>query len=974
MSGTPNVGYATLTVIPSFRGAEAVLNRQVGTAVAASGRKAGVDYGKSFGDSASKGLLSTQAKVAGLAAGGLLARSAIKQASDLTESLGKSQQVFGALTGQVERFGDSAAKNLGLSKQAAIESVATFGNLFTAMKIGQQPAADMSTTLVQLAGDLASFNNTSTEDAFVALRSGLVGEQEPLRRFGVNLNEATLKARALQLGLSDGKGVLGAAAKAQAAYSIILEQTATAQGDYARTADNLANRQRTASAEWKNAQAALGQGLLPTMTAATGLASDLAGAFGRQPQALIKTEVAALALGVSYVKLRGPITLAIAKFTELAAAETAAGTAAAGAGTAVAGAVAGITAFVGATAGLNKLADLQAEKVSVEGLAASFDLLASKGDVGGELADKFGADLGTLATRIKEIDGSTLEKAFSWKLPQARIEEIDQLDKALASLAATDPAAAAAIFGEISAALVKQGVNAEQVGRAFGDYMDAVDNAAVATQADTAAVDDNAAALRDWHVANKTILTDLTARIAKDKEMRDATNAAKSAIADIAEAEKAAAFASNDANDIRFNAYFASIENAKAVTAAEEGVAAAERGVAEAMRGVEAAQRGVTDAVRGQEAAQRGVQAAQRAYNDTQREAVRLQRDLTDAAEDYKTTLLDLQDAATASGFSVERALGRLQDAQDALTNGSFTGDDPTTTKNELRELQLAVEEAQLAYNQAKRDAADAATTLADAQTGGLDQFKPYQDAQIALVNNVLAQQNAAQALDDAKYASTAADQAVIDSQHNVQTAYQGVTDAQKAAQAASAELGAAHKKVTDDMVVAAFGLFAIQDQAKKQLPELRDAAVDAYGVAAVKANEWGLNLKGVHDWLGVITSDLAPGSEIRAYLDQVFNTGLTGSSAPQNGNASFTNAQADNLGLSAGAQAASDFINGGHELVPVRSPTGAIIGYTRKTGLTSGESGPSRGGVVVNNNITSTDPQAVAREVSRQVVRTGAP
>ena len=122
----------------------------------------------------------------------------------------------------------------------------------------------MSTSVVELAGDLASFNNVSPQEALEALRSGLVGETEPLRRFGVNINDAALKAQALKDGLiKSTKEGLTPAQKAQAAYSLIMEQTKTAQGDFARTSDGMANKTRIASAQFKDAAASLGNDLLP---------------------------------------------------------------------------------------------------------------------------------------------------------------------------------------------------------------------------------------------------------------------------------------------------------------------------------------------------------------------------------------------------------------------------------------------------------------------------------------------------------------------------------------------------------------------------------------------------------------------------------------------------------------------------------------------------------------------------------------
>lgn len=189
--------------------------------------------------------------------------AAVNMASDLDESLNKVTVVFGEQAAAVTEWSKASATAFGMSQQQALEAAGTYGNLFVSMGMTNQMSSDMSTNLVQLAGDLASFNNVSPDEALLALRAGLVGETEPLKRFGVNLNEATLKAKAMEMGLYDGKGVLDANAKAQAAYAIIMEQTTTAQGDYARTSDGLANTMRTLKAMLVDTAASLGKILLP---------------------------------------------------------------------------------------------------------------------------------------------------------------------------------------------------------------------------------------------------------------------------------------------------------------------------------------------------------------------------------------------------------------------------------------------------------------------------------------------------------------------------------------------------------------------------------------------------------------------------------------------------------------------------------------------------------------------------------------
>lgn len=232
--------------------------------------------------------LGSFAKKASLAIGGAFAakeiidfgREAIGAASDLSESASKVGVVFGQQAGAVMDWSKNSATAIGLSQQAALEAAGTYGNLAVALGLPTETAATMSTTLTGLAGDLASFNNVPVGDAIEALRSGLTGETEPLKKFGINLNDAALKAEAMNLGLSDGKGVLSASAKAQAAYALIMKQSTTAQGDFARTSGGLANQQRIAAAEMENLKATIGQALLPVMvTIAHFLSGTLLPAF-----------------------------------------------------------------------------------------------------------------------------------------------------------------------------------------------------------------------------------------------------------------------------------------------------------------------------------------------------------------------------------------------------------------------------------------------------------------------------------------------------------------------------------------------------------------------------------------------------------------------------------------------------------------------------------------------------------------------
>lgn len=200
----------------------------------------------------------------GLAAAAM-GKASIDAASDMSEAQNKVNVVFGNSADDINAFAENAAQSLGLSESAALSATGTFGNLFTSMGMGQRAAADMSTDIVQLAADLGSFNNIGTDEALEKLRAGLVGEIEPLRSLGVNINAVMVQEKALAMGLAATTKELTAADKAQASYALILQQTTNAQGDFVRTADGTANSMKTTQATIDDLKASIGAGLLPVV-------------------------------------------------------------------------------------------------------------------------------------------------------------------------------------------------------------------------------------------------------------------------------------------------------------------------------------------------------------------------------------------------------------------------------------------------------------------------------------------------------------------------------------------------------------------------------------------------------------------------------------------------------------------------------------------------------------------------------------
>lgn len=199
------------------------------------------------------------------------AKDSIMAASNMAESLSKVNVVFGDTAQGVIDFSKTAASSMGMSSQAALEAAGTYGNLFQALGVNKTASQEMSVGLVQLAADLGSFNNMSTTDSLNALRSGLSGETEPLKRFGIALNDVTLKNKAMEMGFGKITGVMDPAIKAQVTYALVLEQTKLAQGDYARTADGTANTMKTLQAKFEDAKVAVGEALMPAFKALLGV-------------------------------------------------------------------------------------------------------------------------------------------------------------------------------------------------------------------------------------------------------------------------------------------------------------------------------------------------------------------------------------------------------------------------------------------------------------------------------------------------------------------------------------------------------------------------------------------------------------------------------------------------------------------------------------------------------------------------------
>jgi hypothetical protein len=280
------------------------------------------------------------------AAGALLAvklgKDAVHAASDLGESINAVQTVFGPYTKQMLDQ-SKAAEKMGLSQRAFNEAITPLGALLKNSGLPLKDVAKGTLDLTKRAADMASVFNTSVPDALEAIQAGLRGEQDPLEKYGVSLSQAKIEAEAMAEGLGHatksttaihmaqeraslaqekyntavdkyGKGSTqarqaalglegaqnavnkastGGAAKftaqelATARLNLIMKQTSSTNGDFARTSGGLANSQRIVAAQYENAQAKLGAKLLPIMLTATQVAAKLIDVFSRYQGVLL---------------------------------------------------------------------------------------------------------------------------------------------------------------------------------------------------------------------------------------------------------------------------------------------------------------------------------------------------------------------------------------------------------------------------------------------------------------------------------------------------------------------------------------------------------------------------------------------------------------------------------------------------------------------------------------------------------------
>lgn len=193
-------------------------------------------------------------------------KSCLELGSNLTEVQNVVDVTFGNLNTQVNEFAKNAIDQFGLGQTVTKKYVGTFGAMAKAFDFNNQAALEMSETLTGLVGDVASFYNLSSDEAFTKLKSVFTGETETLKDLGIVMTQTALDQYAMANGFGKTTSAMTEQEKTALRYQFVLDKLSLAQGDFARTSDSWANQTRVLSLRFDELKATLGQGFINLFT------------------------------------------------------------------------------------------------------------------------------------------------------------------------------------------------------------------------------------------------------------------------------------------------------------------------------------------------------------------------------------------------------------------------------------------------------------------------------------------------------------------------------------------------------------------------------------------------------------------------------------------------------------------------------------------------------------------------------------
>lgn len=193
-------------------------------------------------------------------------KDCLEVGSNVTEVQNVVDTAFKDLSGQADQWASNAMTNFGLSELSAKKYMGVFGQMSNAMGITGQAALDMAEDVTGLTGDVASFYNLSTDEAYTKLKSIWTGETETLKDLGVVMTQTNLDQYALNNGFGKTTAKMTEQEKVMLRYQYVTSALSNATGDFVKTQDSWANQTRILSLRFEQLKASLGKGFIALFT------------------------------------------------------------------------------------------------------------------------------------------------------------------------------------------------------------------------------------------------------------------------------------------------------------------------------------------------------------------------------------------------------------------------------------------------------------------------------------------------------------------------------------------------------------------------------------------------------------------------------------------------------------------------------------------------------------------------------------
>lgn len=193
-------------------------------------------------------------------------KDCLEVGSNVTEVQNVVDTAFKDLSGQADQWASNAMTNFGLSELSAKKYMGVFGQMSNAMGITGQAALDMAEDVTGLTGDVASFYNLGTDEAYTKLKSIWTGETETLKDLGVVMTQTNLDQYALNNGFGKTTAKMTEQEKVMLRYQYVTSALSNATGDFVKTQDSWANQTRILSLRFEQLKASLGKGFIALFT------------------------------------------------------------------------------------------------------------------------------------------------------------------------------------------------------------------------------------------------------------------------------------------------------------------------------------------------------------------------------------------------------------------------------------------------------------------------------------------------------------------------------------------------------------------------------------------------------------------------------------------------------------------------------------------------------------------------------------